>query len=153
MTGFLWFVILLVLVSSTVVAIKWILEGLSRKGFVKTDWLGHFRAHWISYSVQAMARTMMIGFFMMTFLTLFQFTFHGRGGATAIAALIFLALLVSTCYLAGTTCYDRLRCGRYEVRRNRLHLEQRKLFVVVPCVGCGIESHRLDDPNARPSLG
>ncbi|KAG8528707.1 uncharacterized protein KY384_006394 [Bacidia gigantensis] len=153
MTGFLWFLILVVLMVFAVVALKWILEGLSKKNIVKTDRLGYFRVHWISYAVQTTTRIMFIGFFMMMFLTLFHFTFHGYGGATAIAALVFIVFFAAMSYLAGTTCYERLRYGHYEVRQNRLHFERRRMLGVVPVIGLGLESGRLEKSTSKPSLG
>ena len=152
MTGFLWFLILLVLIAFSVVAFKWILEGLSKRKLVKTERLGHFRAHWVRYTIQAVTRMMFIGFFMMMFLTLFEFTYRGSGGVTAIAALIFTAFFGGMIYLAGMACYRRFRYGHYEVRPDRLHLEKSHVFGILPWLGFGLESHRLEKSLQRPSV-
>ncbi|KAL9125500.1 MAG: hypothetical protein Q9217_005313 [Psora testacea] len=152
MTGFLWFLILLVLIVLAIVAFKWILEGLSKKNMVKTERLRHFRAYWAYYTVQAVTRMMFIGFFMMMFLTLFEFTFKGSGGVSAIASLVFIVFFGGMMYLAGMACYQRLRYGRYESRPDRLHLEKSRAFGFIPWLGFGLESHRAEDSFQRPSI-
>ena len=153
MTGFLWFLILLALVGFAVLAFKLTLEGLSKKNYLKTERLDHFRSYWKSYALHAILRTTLIGFFMMMFLTIFEFTFWGVGGVTAIAALVFIALLVSMSYLTGMACYERLRFGHYEMRPNRVHIEKHRTIGSLPWLGFRLESHRSQEPNQRPSLG
>ena len=150
-TGFLWFLILVALIGFSVVAFKWILEGLSKRNMVKADRFSHFRCHWFKYTVQTLNRMIFIGFFMMMFLTLFEFTFKGSGGATALAAVVFILSFGGIVYLAGMACYERLRYGRYETRSDRLHLERSQVFGFLPWLGFGLESDRSEKSACRPS--
>lgn len=153
MTGLLWFLILTALVTAAVVAFKWILEGLSKQNLVKTERLAYFRTHWIRYTMQAGLRTIFIGFFMMMFLTLFEFTYKGSAGVTVIAALVFLIFFVGMLGLAGLACFHRLRFGRYETRPDRLHIEKGKALGVIPSLGLGLESHRSEKSEQKESAG
>ena len=152
MTGFLWLIILMALLFSAVVAFKWILELLSKRGKLRTERLNHFRNNWISYGIQLLLRIVFIAFFMMLYLIFFQFTFRGTGGATAIASLVFIGLFVGMCYVASMTCYERLRFGHYEVRPNRIHFERRTALGFLPWLGPQLESRRTGDTTARPSM-
>ena len=152
MTGFLWFLILVMLVTFAIVSLKCILEGLGKKNLIKTERLGHFRARWIDYTVQAVMRMIFIGFFMMMYLTFFEFTFRGSGGVTAIAALVFIIFFGAMIFLAATACYHRLRYGRYVMRPDTLHLERSRAFGVIPWFGFGLEGHRSDKSVRRPSV-
>ena len=153
MTGFLWFLILLALACISIVAFKWILEGLSKKNLIKTGRLGHFRAHWLAYTVQAALRTIFIGFFMMMFLTMFEFTYKGSAGVTAIAALVFAVFFVGMMGIAGYACFYRLRFGHYETIPDRIHLEKSKIFGPIPWYGLELESHRSERSRQKFSAG
>ncbi|KAL9097964.1 MAG: hypothetical protein Q9163_006279 [Psora crenata] len=152
MTGFLWFLVLVVVIGSAIVAFKWTIEGLSKKNLVKTGRLDIFRAHWVDYTIQAVTRIMFISFFMIMFLALFEFTFDGSGGVTAIAALVFIFFFGGMVYLVGKACYQRLRCGRYEKRPDRLHLERSLALGFIPWLGFGLGSHRSEKSSQRPSI-
>lgn len=120
MTGFLWFLILLVIVAGSVAGFKWLLEGLSMIKLIKRDRLAFFRAHWLAYTAQAVLRTFFIGFFMMVFLSMFQFTYNGSGGVVGIAAIVFIIFLVGMLGLAGYACYYRIHFGNYTTEPGRL---------------------------------
>lgn len=151
MTGFLWWLILAVLVAASVVGFKWLLEGLSKAKLLKKERLAYFRAHWLGYTALALLRTCFIAFFMMMFLTLFQFTFTATGGGTAVAAIIFLVFFVGMCLLAGYACYYRLRFGHYETKADRLHLEKNKGAGKVPLFGFGLDSKRSEKSEQKSS--
>lgn len=151
MTGLLWFLILVVLASASVVAFKWVLEGLSKKNLIKTERLAHFRAHWLAYTAQAALRAMFIGFFMMMFLSMFEFVYKGSAGVTAIAALVFAMFFVGMFGVAGYACFYRLRLGHYELVRDRLHLKETKYFGFVPWYGLELESRRSEKSEQRSS--
>ncbi|KAI9670903.1 MAG: hypothetical protein M1817_003788 [Caeruleum heppii] len=135
MTGLLWLLILISLIAFAVVAVKWILEGLSRTHFMRNDRFTFFRAHWIAFTILAVLRTLFIAFFMMMFLTLFQSSYKGSAGVTAIAAIIFVLFFVGTLAIAGYACFYRLRHGHYETDKDRLHLERRKVLRRIPWYG------------------
>lgn len=153
MTGFLWFVILIVLVGSSILAFKCILEILGRHRWLRTKRLGHFQNNWIRYTIQAVLRTMFVAFFMIMFLTMFEFTFSSSGGVDAVAALVFMVVLICMSYFTAITCYDRLHCGHYEVRPDRLHLVRCHVFSNrKPWVALGLESQRSEKSGQRPSI-
>lgn len=94
MTGFLWFLILLVLLVAAVVAFKWLLEGLVSLKRLKPNRLHFFRQNWIAYAILTALRICYIAFFMIMFLTMFEFSYQSSGGVKAIAALVFTVFLV-----------------------------------------------------------
>jgi hypothetical protein len=153
MTGFLWFLILIALVAATIVAFKWILEGLSKINLLRTEKLGHFRAHWLDYTAQAALRAMFIGFFMMMFLTTFEFTYKGSAGVTAIATVVFLAFFFGMFGMAGYALFYRLRLGRFKLIPDRLHLEKTKGFGPLPWYAFELESYRSEKSEQKESAG
>lgn len=153
MTGLLWLLILVALVTASVVSLKWILEGLGKANLVRTARLAHFRDHWLTYTAQAALRTMFIAFFMMMFLTLFEFTYKGSAGVTAIAALVFTVFFVGMLGLAGYACFYRLRLGHYETVPDRVHFEKTMGVGPVPWYGLKLESYRSEKGEPRVSAG
>ena len=153
MTGFLWFLILIALITTSVVAFKWTLEGLCRKNILKTERLAYFRAHWFGYTTEVALRTAFIGFFMMTLLTLFEFTYKGSAGVTAIAALVFIIFFIGMLGIASYACFYRLRLGRYETVPDRVHFEKEKLLGPIPWFVLGFESTRSEKSDQNISAG
>lgn len=153
MTGFLWFLILAVLITASVTGFKWLLEGLSKTKLVRNNQLEYFRKHWLGFTAVAVLRTMLIGFFMMIFLTMFQFTYKGSGGVTAIAVIIFLMFFVGLFGIAGYACFYRLRFGQYETVPDRLHLEKTKALGFIPWYGLDTEKNRSESSEPRASAG
>ncbi|KAL8770965.1 MAG: hypothetical protein Q9203_004834 [Teloschistes exilis] len=153
MTGFLWFLILIVIVAASVTAFKWITEALVKYERIEGNRLAYFRQHWIGFTRAAVLRTMVIGFFVIIYLALFQFTYKGPAGVTAIAALVFVLLLVGMAIAAGYACFCRLRYGHYEVKRDRIHVEKTKALGFMPWIGFGYESQRSENNQPRASIG
>lgn len=153
MTGFLWLLILMAVITASMVAFKWMLEGLGKANFVKTERLAHFRDHCLLYTAQAALRTMFIAFFMMMFLTLFEFTYKGSAGVTAVAALVFVVFLVGMLGIAGYACVYRLRLGHYETQPDRVHFEKTKAIGPIPWYGLKLESHRSEKSEPIVSAG
>ena len=153
MTGFLWFLILISLICGLIVAFKWILEGLSKRNLIRTERLGHFRAYWLAYTAQAALRAVFIGFFMMMFLTMFEFTYKGSPGVNAIAALVFIVFLFGMVGIASYACFYRLRFGHYESVPDRVHFEKTKAFGPIPWYGLELESHRSEKTEQKVSAG
>lgn len=151
-TGFLWFLILMVVVASAVVGLKWLLEGLIRIKLVKEDRLAYFRAHWTSFTGLVVLRTLLIGFFMMIFLTMFQFTYKGSPGVIALAVIVFLIFFIGLFGIAGYACFYRLRFGRYETAPDRAHLAKTKALGFVPWYGIELESRRSEKSDAEVSV-
>ncbi|KAL8763175.1 MAG: hypothetical protein Q9184_000978 [Pyrenodesmia sp. 2 TL-2023] len=152
MTGFLWFLILVVIVAACVAAFKWILEVLVKYKKINETRLAYFRDHWTGYTQAAVLRTTVIGFFMIIYLAVFQFTYRGSAGVTAIAALVFLLFFVGMLGAAAYACYYRLRWGHYEIKADRLHVERSKKLGFLPWVGFSLESRRSEKSRPRPSI-
>lgn len=151
MTGFLWWIILAVLVAAAVITLKWLLEALSKANLIKKERLEYFRVHWLGYTALAVLRTFFIAFFMMMFLTLFQFTYKGSSGVTALAAIVFLLFFVGILGIAGYACFYRLRYGRYETIQDRLHLEKSKGKGLIPDYSFGLDSKRSEESEVKIS--
>lgn len=151
-TGFLWLLVLTVIVASAVVGLKWLLEGLVRIKLVKDDRLAYFRAHWTNFAGLAVLRTILIGFFMMMLLTMFQFTYKGSPGVIALAVIVFLLFFFGLFGIAGYACFYRLRFGRYEAAPDRAHLAKTKALGFVPWYGFELESRRSEKSEAEVSI-
>ncbi|OCK89298.1 TRP-domain-containing protein [Cenococcum geophilum 1.58] len=145
MTGFLWFLILLAIIAAAVVGFKWLLEGLSRVKIIRNDRLAFFRTHWLGYTAVAVLRSVFIGFFMIIFLCIFQFTYMGAAGVLAIAAIVFLIVFVGMFGLAAYACFYRIKFGNYISEPDRLNLERKRVLKVIPWYGFARASEQLND--------
>ncbi|KAL6721888.1 hypothetical protein ACLMJK_000993 [Lecanora helva] len=153
MTGFLWLLILVVLIAVLIASIKWTIEGLSRINLVKTERLTYFRSHWVSFLRQALLRACFIDFFMMIFLTLFQFSYKASAGPTAVGAIVFALFFVGMSVTVGYACFCRLRLGHFEAAPDRLHIVKRKAIGPVPWYGAERESERSEKTEVNISAG
>lgn len=135
MTGFLWFLVLLGIVAFSVIAFKFALEGLSKTKLMKNDRLAFFRAHYLGYTALAVLRTLFIGFFMLIFLTLFQFAYLASAGPVAVACIVFLIMLIGVGGLAVYACFYRIKFGSYVSEPDRLNIEKRRVLRVIPWYG------------------
>ncbi|KAH0543204.1 hypothetical protein FGG08_002465 [Glutinoglossum americanum] len=127
MTGLLWFLILSATVAWATVMFKGLVEVLSIANIIRKDRLGFYRVHWLNYTGLAVLRTLVIGFFAMVFLAIFQFTLPGSIGAKAIAAIVFTAFLGGLVTIAIYACYYRLRFGRFQSEPDRLNFEGKRV--------------------------
>ncbi|EXJ80311.1 hypothetical protein A1O1_08453 [Capronia coronata CBS 617.96] len=109
LTGLLWFLILVACLLGAVALLKLTVEGLAAVRLVKTHRLGYFRKHWLWFSGVAVLRTCYIAFFMMMFLTMFQFSLGGANGVKAIAAVVFVVVLVGMFAVAGYALWYRTK--------------------------------------------
>ncbi|KAF1978247.1 TRP-domain-containing protein [Bimuria novae-zelandiae CBS 107.79] len=135
MTGFLWFLTLFSGVALSMIAFKLLLEGMSAAKIVKRDRLLYFRGHWLGYTLLALLRTLFIGFFMLMFLILFQFSYLCSSRPIAVACVVFLVILLSLGGLAGDACFYRIRLGHYTSEADRLNIEKRRILKVIPWLG------------------
>lgn len=102
MTGFLWFLIFIAGLVGIMVALKWVIEGLVAAKLIKTARLDFYRRHWLWFTGAAVLRSCYIAFFMMMFLTMFQFTLGGAKGVRAVAAVVLVIFLVG---MLGISAY------------------------------------------------
>ena len=151
LTGFLWFLIILAIILSSVIAFKWSLELLIKVGWVSKSKLPLFRRYWIGYTALAGARTFFIAFFMMMFLSMFQFVYKGSTGIIAVATLVFIIFFLGLLSIAALACFYRLRFGRYRTVPDRIHLERTRAFGAVPWYGFK-RQHLREKEDAAPSL-
>jgi hypothetical protein len=112
LTGFIWFLILLLIVSFMMILLKGCLEGLEKIGQLRTDRLNRFRQHWLRFVGAILLRACLIAFFMMSFLAMFQFTLGGSAGVVAIAAIVFVLFLLGLSGMSAYALYYRLRLTR-----------------------------------------
>jgi F0F1-type ATP synthase assembly protein I len=132
MTGLLWFLVLIGGVVASIFVLKVALEGLSRTRLIKHDRLGFFRAHYLTYITAAVLRTLFIGFFVMTFLTMFQFSYLALSGPVAVACVVFVVVVFGVGSLAAYACFARLRVGKYISEPDRVNIEMRKICALFP---------------------
>jgi hypothetical protein len=152
LTGLLWLLILIVCVAAAMAAFKWVVEGLSGFGVLKTQRLAFFRAHWLAFTSAAVLRICFIAFFMMIFLTTFQFTLGGSGGVKAIAGVILVIFLLGMLGVSGYALFYRLRSGKYALSSDRLNIERKKLGFL-PWYGFIRESKFKEKDEAKTFTG
>ena len=124
-TGFLWFLILIAIVAFSVVAFKWTVEALVKARLVRNDRLTFFRSHYLGYTAGAILRTLFIGFFMIMFLCLFQFTYLGSTGPIAVASIVFIIMFLGMFGIASYAIYYRMKTGTYV-------MQEKKVLKVIP---------------------
>jgi hypothetical protein len=152
MTGFLWLLILILLIAGAIAAFKWAVEGLVYIKLASKERVAYFRSHWIGFIGLATLRILQIAFFMMIFLCLFQFSYGGPAGVTALAAIIFILFFAGLFGMAGYACFYRVRFGHYVSEPDRLLLEKRKAFGVVPWVSLHRASQVQDVEKSLSSI-
>ncbi|CAL3962252.1 unnamed protein product [Diplocarpon coronariae] len=152
MIGFLWLLILVVVLVAATALFKWALEALCATKIMKRDRLVLFREHWLGFMGLVVLRTLFIAFFMMMTLTLFQFSFGGKAGPIAIAVIVFLVFFVGTLGISFYACFYRIRFGKYESSPDRIHFQPRKVLKVVPWYSTARESS-LDEEEKAKSIG
>ncbi|TKA73547.1 hypothetical protein B0A55_06436 [Friedmanniomyces simplex] len=134
MTGFLWFLILLVLLVAALMAFKWVLEGFARLKWLKEGRFSYFRNHWLGYSGALALRICYLGFFMMMFLTIFQFTYQSSGGAKGVAAIVFIIFVVGVPGAAVYACLYKKAIEKQQKPRG-LQVERKLLLGKIPWFG------------------
>lgn len=144
MVGFLWLLILILILVGATAMFKYALEGLAAIKWIKHDRLAYFRSHWIGYTGLIVLRTMFIAFSMIMILSLFQFSYGGKAGPIAIAVIVFLIFFAGMFSLALYACFYRIKFGKYESSPERIHFKQRKFLKFIPWVSTVRESH-LDE--------
>ncbi|KAF1962761.1 TRP-domain-containing protein [Byssothecium circinans] len=131
MTGFLWFLIILAIIASSVIGLKVLLEGVGLIRMIHQDRLAFFRTHYLGYTALAVLRTLYIGFFAIMFLTLFQFMYLASPAPVAVACVVFLIMLIGLGCLVAYACFHRIRYGDYVTGPDRLRIVKCK-FLKIP---------------------
>lgn len=144
MTGFIWFLIALVIVIGLTIGLKLILEGLTVIKWIRKDRLNFFRGHWLGYVQAAILRTMMVAFFMIITLALYQFSISGPAGVTAIAAIAFATFFAGLLGIAAHCCFHRFRFGQYEAGVDHIIISRKKVWRLIPWLGFSWHSKTTD---------
>ncbi|PQE05015.1 transient receptor potential ion channel protein [Rutstroemia sp. NJR-2017a BBW] len=132
LVGFLWYLILIVILVAAAIAFKFMLEAFSKMKWMKEDRLTLFRTHWLGFAALIVLRSMLIAFFMMMTLTLYQFSYGGTTGIIAIAAIIFIIFFLGILGVAFYACYFRLKFGKYASSPDRVHFQRKKVMKILP---------------------
>ncbi|KAH8811413.1 hypothetical protein F5884DRAFT_669269 [Xylogone sp. PMI_703] len=153
LVGLLWFLILLAIIIGLVVLFKLSLEGLDAMKMIKNDGLAFFRSHWLGFIGVIVLRSMMIGFFAIMTLALYQLSLGGNSGITAVAVVIFLIFLLTVLGVSFYACYSRLRLGRYQSSPDRIHFQGKKVMKFLPWVGTVRESQLAEKDKSKSFAG
>jgi hypothetical protein len=132
LTGLIWFLILLLIVTVSVASTKLVLGFLVKRKTVKSERFNYFLAHWKGYTAAVLLKSCYIAFFSMMFLTVFQFTYDGAPAAIAIAAIVFVIFFVGILGISGYACYYRLRHGTWTRSRDSLLIERTTTAKIFP---------------------
>lgn len=127
MTGLLWLLILFALLITAIITFKWTLEGLAHFKTIKQDRLKFFRDHWLTYTRSLTLRIFYLAFFMMVFLTIFQFTYSSPAGPRAIAAIVFIIFVVGVPALAFHAVLNK-KTREGNNSHSRFHVERKTLL-------------------------
>jgi hypothetical protein len=124
MTGFLWFLIIVLVLVTATLLLKGTIELLIKWKILRTPNLNYYRSHWLMHAGMVVLRSCFIAFFMMLYLALFQFTLGGFAGVLAIAAVVFSIFTLGLLGVAVYALYYRLRHDRLVADSARLNVER-----------------------------
>jgi hypothetical protein len=100
LTGLVWFCIFLILSALAVVAFKYICEGCSRAGWIKSDAFADFRRDWRTHMKGILFRISLVGFLPMSILCLWELTQGDSPAEMVLAVFFFLGILASLSWAA-----------------------------------------------------
>tara|TARA_R110002003_G_scaffold9_39_gene751 strand:+ start:12786 stop:15218 length:2433 start_codon:yes stop_codon:yes gene_type:complete len=129
MTCLLWSLILIACVIASILVLKVTLESLSKTRMIQRDRLPFFRAHFVRYTMHAVLRAAFIGFFMIAFVSMFQFSYLRSPGPVAVACAVFLLVVFGIGSAAGLACYCK---GKHAFEPDRLNIEKKKIWTAIP---------------------
>ncbi|RKU45467.1 hypothetical protein DL546_007879 [Coniochaeta pulveracea] len=132
LVGLIWTLVALALVVFSVTALKFSLDSLTRLKQFPADRLGYFRAHWTRYVLQAVYRTLIIAFFPVMTLALYQFNVKAPAGPLAVAAIVFVLLLAGVAALVTFVCRTRAGLGKLTIQKDAIGFNKVKLFKAIP---------------------
>jgi hypothetical protein len=132
LTGLIWFLILILIIVGTITIFKYTLDLLYKLKWMKTQRLNYFRQNWRRYLVFALLKACYIAFFLMTFLTIFQFSYGGAPAAISIAAIVFAIFFIGMFSICAYACRYRLRVGKWVSEPDRFFVEKTKTLGFLP---------------------
>ncbi|KAK1983392.1 hypothetical protein LZ30DRAFT_588554 [Colletotrichum cereale] len=132
--GLIWWLVAIGLVAVSITLFKFTLNMLVGVKLLNHDRFLYFRNHLGGYLAAGILRTLLVSFFSLMTLALFQFNIRAPAGPTAVAAVVFILLLVGVGGIVAYACYFRLRSGKFEMGPDTIMFEQGKLFGSVPAI-------------------
>ncbi|ODA78620.1 hypothetical protein RJ55_06002 [Drechmeria coniospora] len=129
-----WLLILLAGVVLLVVLAKLMLDMLAKASLLKMDAFEFFRSHLAGYVASTLLRILLIAFFAITVLTMYQFSLRGPVGPTAVAAVVWVTMLLGLGGMAAYACHVQLRPTRLETGVDAVRFERRILMRTVPSI-------------------
>jgi hypothetical protein len=152
LNGFLWFLIIVAILISAAAAFKWSLEFLAHMKLVQRDRFMIFGSHWLRFIGLIVLRSMLIAFFMIMTLTLYQFSSGGKAGVLAIATIVFFIFFAGILSSALYASYSRLRPGKYASRADHVKPQHNRAMKLVPWFKTSREGLPMDDKDkAKPT--
>ncbi|ESZ91469.1 hypothetical protein SBOR_8130 [Sclerotinia borealis F-4128] len=151
LVGFLWYLILIVILVAAAITFTFILEAFSRMRWLKEDRLAFFRNNFMKFIGLIVLRSMLIAFFMIMTLSLYQFSYGGTTGIIAIAAIVFIIFFSGILAFSFYACYFRLRFGNYASSPDRIHFRRKKVMKFLPWYGAVRESSMEEGDKAKAS--
>lgn len=130
--GLIWTLVAMALVTLSVTVLKFSLDGLTKLNRFPADRLGYFRTHWTRYVLHAVYRTLIIAFFPVMTLALYQFNIKTPAGPIGVAVVVFVLLLAGVAVLVTFACRARTRLGKLTIRKDAIEFQRAKLFKVIP---------------------
>lgn len=151
LVGFLWYLILIVILVAAAVVLKFLLKAFSKVKWINEDGIALFRTNWMRFTALIIVRSMLIAFFTIMTLTLYQFSYGGKSGIIAIAAIVFITFFFGMLALSFYACYFRLRFGNYASSPDRVHLQRKRVMKFIPWYGLVRESNMEESDKAKTS--
>ena len=115
MTGYIFFIVFVILVVVGVTAFKWILEALAKSGKVKGDKFQDFRNGWTTVLKGILFRLILIGFPQMVVLCLWQLTVRNSAGEVALAVITIVSMLI----MLGWVCTKVVLIARRSIAMHK----------------------------------
>lgn len=126
-TGLIWFLVLLLAVTIAIPVLRLILELLAFLWLLDRKKLTYFRENWLTYTRLAVLRTAFVAFFVLLFLSLYEFTRSGPAGVEAVASLVFIFVLLGMLGVAIYAYHYQTTHSEYEYEAGGLSLNMEQI--------------------------
>ncbi|KAK4200285.1 hypothetical protein QBC40DRAFT_145087, partial [Triangularia verruculosa] len=141
--GLLWFLIAVALVVIAVVGVKILLEAFVSIKWIKEDRLAYFRSYWVGFLGHVLLRALIIGFFMLATLAIFQFTIPASVGPLAVTVIVFLFVVMGVISLTAYGVWYRTRRGTFSIVKDRA-VFYRSRWLAMPIWESRLKEHNLE---------
>ncbi|KAL6705493.1 hypothetical protein ACN47E_006609 [Coniothyrium glycines] len=132
MTGFLWLLVLIAIICTFIITLKIALASFSHFDLISKDRLSFFRAHYLRFTGAAVLRTLFASFFMMAFLTMFQFSYLAVAGPVAVACIVFIIIVFGLGSIAAFAFYSNIDLDFKSLSANQLVVCKRMISGFLP---------------------